>query len=46
MYSVTLSLTLVLDVVGSQHHDHMALPPEMTQYAIFRRLRGKWLVLE
>jgi hypothetical protein len=40
MYSSTLSLTLALDVVGSQSHAPPALPPGKTQYPLYRRLGG------
>jgi hypothetical protein len=39
-YSSTLSLASALDGVGGQRHTPPALPPEKTQYPLYRRLDG------
>ena len=39
-YSPTLLLTSALDGVGGQRHAPAALPPGMTRYLLYRRLRG------
>jgi len=40
MYRFTLSLTLALAGMGSQHHAPAALLPQKTQYPLYRRLGG------
>ena len=40
MYSSTVSLTSALDGVGGQLHAPAALPPEKSQYPLYRRLGG------
>jgi len=40
MYSSTLPSTSVPDGVGGQLHAPAALPPGMTRYPLYRRLRG------
>jgi hypothetical protein len=40
MYISTLPLTSALDGVGGQRHVPAALPPEKTQYPLYRRLGG------
>ena len=39
-YSPTLSLTSALDGVGGQRHAPAALPPGITRFPLYRRLRG------